>query len=57
MKQPNGTFDNTVTLRREIWRNGKLEISHSKDFVDSECSRSYSYSMNQPWGHFPDLTK
>ncbi len=53
---PTGTFDNRVTMRREIWYNGKLEISHSKDFIDGEQLRNYTFGgVMHAWGHFPDL--
>jgi hypothetical protein len=52
---PTGTFDNRVSGRREIWYNGKLEVSHSKAFIDGEQLRGYSFVPMHVWGHFPDL--
>lgn len=57
LKGPNGTFDNTATMRREIWYAGKPEISHSKSFVDLEQDRGYVFAKMHPWGHFPDLQR
>jgi len=55
-KHPTGTFDNCTSGRREVWYDGRLEISHSKDFIDSEQCRNYAFGMSvHPWGHFPDL--
>jgi hypothetical protein len=56
-KSPTGTFDNLTTFRREIWYDGKLELSHSKEFVDMEQGRGYSFIRMHPWGHFKDLPR
>lgn len=48
-----GTFDNTVTGRREVWQDGHLKryVRRNATGNESSCWRE----LHAPWGTYPDL--
>jgi hypothetical protein len=57
-KQPHGTFDREINGRREIWFDGRIVQSWTKDFIDLYVAKHATAIVCgvKPWGSFPELT-